>query len=189
MCGSPEINTSYSNPSSQSLPALHTPSLPNNRDGESLSFLSSFPFICPNVPLTFRAIFSSTQSPLLPLTHPLSSPLIFPSPLQADGVPNPSAPLHAFTHSRISSPQSHVDYLNVSTFHLLSLALSVSFSSPDPWQSYFCPLHCLSPLGRHKSVWRLSLSGASSSLSWAPEQPGGRSQERADSGWWPGESN
>lgn len=51
---------------------------------------------------------------------------------------------------------------------------------PSLWSSsiVFLPLHCLSPLGRHKSVWRRSLSLTSSSLSRAPAQPEESSQGR-----------
>lgn len=131
----------------------------------SETFFPPFPLLSFSPSLKFCLLCCCWLSPLPSSVHYiLKKPHLNPHLIgpQTSQTTLASPPLTAFAQSKITSTQSLSHYLNFSTFDL-SLSLSLwSFSI------IFSPLHCLSPLGRHKSVWRLSLSAAPSSLSWVP---------------------
>lgn len=102
-------------------------------------------------------LLSVTSSPD-PSAHPLLAHPLFAHPFQEEN----------------SSSRSHCAAISI-----CPLVEHPSLSSPCARSIVFLPLHCLSPLGRHKSVWSLS---PLSSLFRVPRwQPGGGSSPEAES--------
>lgn len=118
----------------------------------SLSLLSSPNMKCLIFPAADSAsLLSVTSSPDFS-AHPLLAHPLFAHPFQEEN----------------SSSRSHCAAISI-----CPLVEHPSLSSPCARSIVFLPLHCLSPLGRHKSVWSLS---PLSSLFRVPRwQPGGGS--------------